>query len=271
MKERSLRDLFHLVKQVLPEEQELVTFPPEIPVGEALKVMLAHNFGHVPVVAGNEVLGVFSFRSFAKGVTQLTKKERDPLSLPVEEFLEKLKFAQITDELTALLDEFNSKDAMLVGTENRLQGIVTTIDALQYFYNVASPYVLLREIELAIRELIRASVSDEELKVSIDKSLKEHYKKSGISIPTCLEEMSFNDYVMLLRYQETWEKFKQAFGGTANTVYAKLEPLPNLRNDVFHFKRDLTAEEYDILRDRQDWLLTRIRKIEASRGLSKDD
>jgi len=271
MNERSLRDLFHLVKQVLPEEQELITFSPETLVCEALRIMQAHNFGHVPVVAGNEVLGVFSFRSFAKGLAQLTKKEREPLQLPVEEFLEKLKFAQINDVLTSLLDEFNTMDAMLVGTENRLQGIVTTVDALQYFYNVASPYVLLREIELAIRELIRASVNDDELKDSIDKILKEHYRKSDASPPTCLEEMTFNDYVMLLRYQATWEKFKAAFGGTSNTVYAKLESLPSLRNDVFHFKRDLTAEEYDILRERRDWLLTRIRKLEAGRGFNKHD
>lgn len=191
--------------------------------------------------------------------------------LPVEEFLEKLEFAQITDVLTALLDEFNTKDAMLVGTESRLQGIVTTIDALQYFYNVASPYVLLREIELAIRELIRASVNNEEMKESIDRSLKEHYKKTATPLPTCLEEMTLHDYVMLLRYQGTWERFRPAFGGTPNTVFAKLERLPDLRNDVFHFRRDLTAEEYDVLRDCRDWLLTRIRKLEASRGLNKND
>jgi len=265
MKERSLRDLFHLVKQVLPEEQELVTFPPEMPVGEALTVMQEHNFSHVPVVEGNEVLGVFSYRSFAKRIARLPKKEREPLYLPVEEFLEKLEFARITDELTALVDEFNTKDAMLVGAENRLQGIVTTVDALRYFYKVASSYVLLREIELAIRELIRASIDGEELKECIDKSLKEHYKKSATLLPICLEEMTFHDYVMLLRYQGTWEKFRAAFGGTANTVFAKLERLPDLRNDVFHFKRDLTAEEYDVLRECRDWLLTRIRKLEASR------
>jgi len=32
MKERSLKDLFHRVKQVLPDEQQLVSFPPGMPV-----------------------------------------------------------------------------------------------------------------------------------------------------------------------------------------------------------------------------------------------
>jgi len=37
MWERSLTDLFHRVKQVLPEKQELVTFPPHKTVREALE------------------------------------------------------------------------------------------------------------------------------------------------------------------------------------------------------------------------------------------
>jgi len=265
MKERTLKDIFHRVKQVLPESQKLVTFPPDKSVAEALEEMRAGNFSQVPVVEGNEVLGVFSYRSFAEGVIRLPSSERDPLSLPVEEFLEDLKYAQITDELTMLLDEFDLKDGVLVGSENRLQGIVTTIDTLRYFYGVASPYVLLREIELAIRELIRASVDEDELKDCINKSLKKHYEELGRLVPTSLEELSTNDYVMILRFGGTWDKFKTTFGGTNNLVYTKLKPLPELRNVVFHFKREITIEEYDSLRDVRDWLLKRIRKLEASR------
>jgi len=265
MKERTLKDLFHRVKQVLPEAQDLVVFPPEKPVVEALAEMRKGNFSQIPVVEGKEVLGVFSHRSFAEGVTKLPKDERNPLSLPVEVFLEDLKYARITDELAALLDEFDVKEAVLVGSETQLQGIITTIDALRYFYGVASPYVMLREIELATRELIRVSVDERELKDCIDKCLKKHYEDSGRSVPKCLEELSTNDYVMLLRFRGNWEKFKPAFGGNPNIVYAKLRPLPELRNVVFHFKREITIEEYDSLRDVRDWLLKRIRKVEASR------
>ena len=271
MKERSLRDLFHLVKQVLPEEQELISVTPETTVSMALAEMSAKNLSQLPVVEGKEVLGVFSYRSFAEGMRKLAAKERDALSLPVEEFTEDLKFATIRDELTALLDEFDLKDAVLVGSEDRLQGIITTVDALRYFYKVASPYVLLREIELAIRGLIRASVSPEDLRECIDVTLTHLYVQNNQKVPCSLEEMSFNDYVGLLRYKGTWEKFRQAFGGTANTVYAKLQPLPELRNDVFHFRRELTVEEYEVLRETRDWLLKRIRKVEGGKRGSSDE
>ena len=263
MKERSLKDLFYLVKQVLPDTQELITFHPGTPVADALGVMCKNNLSQVPVLAGTDVIGVFSYRSLAQGMIKLPRNEQSLLSLHVEEFLEDLRFAQITDELTALIEEFNLKDAVLVGSENRLQGIVTTIDTLKYFYRVASPYVMLREIELAIRELIRSSVDSKTLQMCIDISLKEYYEHSEESAPRCLEGMTFHDYVMLLRFKGTWEKFAPAFGESPNLVYAKLKPLHELRNIVFHFKREITIEEYDSIRFVRDWLLKRIKKIEA--------
>ncbi|MCH8874454.1 CBS domain-containing protein [candidate division KSB1 bacterium] len=91
-KERSLTDLFHRIKQVLPDEQELITFTPDTPVIEAFEIMRKNNISQVPVTEGVEVLGVFSYRSFANGMTCLPENERKDLSLPVEEFLEKLTF-----------------------------------------------------------------------------------------------------------------------------------------------------------------------------------
>jgi hypothetical protein len=196
-------------------------------------------------------------------MTKLPKNESKPLALAVEEFLEDLKFAQITDDLAALIDEFDIKDAVLVGLENRLQGIVTTIDALKYFYRVASPYVMLFEIELAIRELIRESISDDELEECIEQSLKKHYERPGSALPKYLEEMTLNDHVVLLSFKDTWKKFSTAFGGNRNLIYTKLKSLPELRNVVFHFKREVTVEEYDSLRDIRDWLLKRVRKVEG--------
>lgn len=270
MKEPSLKDLFHLVKQVLPEPQELVVFHSEKPVAEALALMRERNFSQVPVMEGNTVLGVFSYRSFAEGVARFAGIVQNPLALPVEEFTEELKFAQITDELDMLLEEFNLKDAVLVGLKDRLQGIVTTIDALRYFYKVASEFVMLREIELAIRELIRVSVDEQGLKECIDKSLKKQKEDSKQKVPTCLEEMTLHDYIMVLRRHDTWEKFSDAFGIDRRVVHAQLEKLPELRNAVLHFRRKITVEEYETLRRARDWLLKRISKFEARKEINED-
>ncbi len=267
MKEQSLKDLFHRVGRILPEEQELIAVTPATTVRDALDLMKEHNVSQVPIVAGNEVLGVFSYRSFAENVLGLAKKERNLAELPVEAFCEDLEFAQISDELSELIDELELKDAVLIGSENRLRGIVTIADALRYFYGVASAYVILREIELAIRELIRSCVNDEELMEYVNRCLRKSYEERSLRVPCGLVEMSFQDYVTILGFRGSWEKFKDAFGLVPSMAQAKLAPLPDLRNNVFHFRRELTAGEYDTLRDARDWLLKRIRLVEASRKI----
>jgi len=248
-----------------------VTVSSETKVCDALRLMLERGFSQLPVIEGNEVLGTFSYRSFAKGLTHLPEKERNPLCLPVEEFTEDLRFASVRDELSSLLDEFDLMGAMLVGSPDRLQGIVTTSDALRYFHAVASPYVMLREIELAIRVLISVCVSQEELAECVEQSLAKHYRTNGKEPPARLEEMSFQDYVTLLQFRGKWERFRPGFGASADIAHAKLAPLPELRNSVFHFRRELTAEEYEVLRACRDWLLKRVRKAEAARKVPHND
>jgi len=128
---------------------------------------------------------------------------------------------------------------------------------------------MLGEIELAIRELMRASLNNLELRECIDKCLRKHYEETSQRVPLSLEEMSFNDYVSILGFKGFWEEFKDAFGGVYSVVQTKLESLPRLRNEVFHFRRDLTVGDYDTLRDVRDWLLKRIKKLEAGRKIDK--
>jgi CBS domain-containing protein len=271
MSERSLRDLFHLIKRVVPEQQMIISIPPDSAASEALSIMSEHNFSQLPVVAGQEVLGVFSYRSFAQKLATLPAKLRqeDALALPVHLFLDKLAYVRVTDELAALFDEFDLKDAVLVGSEEQLLAVVTSVDALKYFYSVASPYYLLRETELAVRELIRQSLSPEELSQCVLQSLKKHYDEQSRPTPAALEDLTLADYVMLLRFRGTWARFEAAFGKKQDFASARLYDLPRIRNDIFHFRRELTAGEYDSLRQSRDWLLARIRQLEASRREQK--
>lgn len=260
----SLRKLFHLVMEALPGEQELSRISPETKVKTALEIMKEHRFSQLPVVSGKSVLGVFSFRSLSVGLLTLPKKNfSDVLNLNVEDFIEDFRFVSITDKLTDLLDEFELMDGVLVGSEGKLQGILTSTDALSYFYRVASPYVMLCEIELAIRELIRKSVTQEELSICIEKSLKQHYEITNGVVPRSLEEMTLFDYLMILRREDTWQKFSRAFGGNRHLAYTRLEPLPNLRNDIFHFRRSLDQEDFTKLSDARDWLLKRVITFEG--------
>src|SRR6266849_1579809 len=97
-------ELFHRINRIIPESQELLTIPPEMTVREAIPLLRKHGYSQVPVVTGGEVLGVFSYRSFAHKAAlstwqEVTQQKWAPGDLAVEECLERFEFARVTEEM----------------------------------------------------------------------------------------------------------------------------------------------------------------------------
>ena len=263
----SLTELFHRVNSVIPDDQQLLTVEPEMSVADALDLLDGHRFSQVPVVVGREVLGLFSYQTFSRSViTQsraATKNRKfDPLELTVEECMDpKPPFARVTDEFAEWFDVIDRNDSILVGSPDRLQGIVTAMDILRYLYRVASPFVLIGEVELALRALMTIAVDQETLAACAHECLKDKYDAD--SMPTELHKMSFNDYIQIVGDGRRWPHFEPFFGGNRVRTRAKLEQLRDIRNVIFHFRREITVEEYQTLAANRDWMLRKARTAEA--------
>lgn len=256
---------FHMVNRLLPEGQDVVSASPDMPAREALALMREHGYSQLPVVQGHAVLGLFSYRAFALEVAQIDDAKVNACELPVSEFLEHdlPTYARLSDEFRGLIDVLNEKDCVVVSGSEELIAILTPMDALQHLYRVANAFVLIEEIELALRDLIRASATEpDDLRECIKTALSQKYKDK---LPERLEDMTFDDYVGLLRDGRNWDRFKPVFGGTRERTRARLEPVRNLRNDVFHFKRELSARDHQSLTTCRDWLLRCIRTVDAKR------
>ena len=258
---QSVAELFHRLNRVMPEHQQIVSVAPTTPVSEALETMKRMGYSQLPVAEGKAVLGMFSFRSFAQGVVRLGKLTSAIGAMPVEEFVEKAEFARITDEFKAIFDALDRDGAVLIGEQDRLQGVVTAVDVLRYLYGVASPFVLIAEIELALRALISVAVDDELLIDCAKRTLLSKYSED--KMPKTVGEMEFNDYIQLVGNGDNWQHFELVFGGMRQTVRAKLEDIRDLRNSIFHFKRELTWEDHEKLAQYRDWALLRARKSDA--------
>lgn len=155
---------------------------------------------------------------------------------------------------------------MVVGEPNRLQGIVTAMDILRYLYGIASPFVLLAEIELALRALIQLAVDSETLAACAKECIKDRPQDQ---VPTRLEDMTFNDYVQIIGDGRAWDHFQTFMGGNRVRARAKLEQLRDLRNVVFHFKHKITVEEYETLAAGREWMLLKARAAEGRREEAK--
>ena len=123
----TVSELFHRLNKVLPDNQQVITISPETKVSQALELMLKSGFSQLPVVEGDEILGVFSYRSFCVKLSKTKNLRADPGELLVDEFIEQLEFARVTDEFRSVFKHLNRNDAVLVGEPNRLQGVVTAM------------------------------------------------------------------------------------------------------------------------------------------------
>lgn len=261
-------ELFHRINRVIPQDQSLLTVPPDYRARDAVALMLKHRYSQVPVVKDGEVLGVFSFRSFAEEAAnqtleECTRQKCAPGDLPVDAFVEQFEFARVTEEMSRrVFDAIYQDNALLIGTPERLIGIVTPKDFVRYYSQVASPFVMMSEIESALRQLIENTLDAEQISSVAKRCLASIYGSED-KVPTSVEQMTFDNYNSLICYGEIWPKFKPVFGGTRTWVYGKLRQIGDIRNDLFHFRRELTEQDLQTLTTRRNWLLTKIRQMEA--------
>jgi predicted transcriptional regulator len=261
-------ELFHRINRVIPEHQCLLTIPPQTTVREAVRLLTKERFSQVPVVDGGEVLGVFSYRVFAQNAAaahlqDLTQQKCAPGDLPVEEFLEPFEYARVTEEMQQVFEAMDRDNGVLIGSPQQLQGILTPMDFLRYLYKLASPFVIVSEIELALRALIRLAVSEEELVQCIVRSLSSLYKVN--ELPAALERMTLDNYQTLVCNGDNWKKFEPVLGGNRIRTSAKLKQICGLRNDLFHFRRELTSQDQEALNDHRSWLLLKVKQADVRR------
>lgn len=251
--------VLYQVNDLLPEDQQLSIIPPDTRASDALRVMKELGYSQLPVVHDGEVMGVFSHRSFAGGLLDLEGEGRlRAEELPVVDFLEQLTFADPRTDVDEILDRLDADNAVLVGTSKTLVGIATPMDALRYFNRLTVAFLILQEIERAIRTLLGQVFSDEHLVEAVTRSAPTRSREPGRVLER-IEDLSFGDYVQLIGNKETWEQLQDVFGTSRELVLAKLRPINQLRNDAFHFRRELERDDHDRLASTRSWLRIRLK------------
>lgn len=269
----SLVASFHRVLSLIPDEQQLKAIPPEMRVSDALKLMQDTHYSQLPVVAGNAVLGVFSYRSFSAKVIAKQKSSKESIGeLPVEDFLEDFEYVYPFEDWNRVLRYLNQDDAFFVGNRSDLDGLVTTMDMLGYFQKIANPFIMIAEIELSLRQIIHASIDDALLDEAIERSLRTAYPEG--EIPTELKRMTFDNYVQIISNGENWPYFESMFGThprTKKQTIHKLKQLGEWRNIIFHFRRRLQGWELTILAEHREWLHRRVQAFEGRQRVAEEE
>jgi hypothetical protein len=253
---------FHDVGSIFPGEVNVETVPPETRVGDALGLMMEKRFSQLPVVENGEVLGMFSLWSLAHHLSLSPGLKVQSLlqDLEVGDVMEQVPKVTVKDSIHSILDQLERHEALLVDSPHGLQAIATSTDVLRYFYRVARPYILLQEIEMGLREIIQICAPGAQLTECADRALAKAYQGRGATAPEKLEEMSFEDYRSIITCGQNWPLFENVLGHNRDLVSIKLERLRSIRNDVFHFRSDISVLDYQTLANAREWLLGKLKR-----------
>lgn len=253
-----ITDEFHTVNDLIPEGQVVLKIHPDMLVIEALDAMRANHFSQLPVIAGGQLLGVFSYQSFAEQYRILCSDENKPDldQMIVREFIEKPHYVQVTDQLEEVITLLNENNYLLVGQKERLIGIITVADFARFTYRYATILMLFGEIELTLRKIIQSCVNEQELRNLSQIALSYVPAKR---MPHTLQDMVFNHYIDLISHEECYPQFAKVFGQGEwhrNRTRSKLNEIRLLRNDSFHFKREIVSQDINNLLGYRDWIKT---------------
>ena len=140
---------------LLPEDQKIETIRDTETTASALERMVDTGYSQLPVVnEDNEIIGVFSWQSFGKRMSEIHSLNVDLSTLAVKDT--DLARAQFIDPELYIDTEtdWSEIDHVLVGDKHNLLGVLTITDVLGRLNDFAEAFVLLYEIEHEIRDLI---------------------------------------------------------------------------------------------------------------------
>ena len=238
LSEKPLTDPTFRIGNFPAANKKLVTVVMDDALNKAVTKMMQNDFSQLPIMQGErDVKGVISWRSIGA---------RYALGVGCENVKDAREDAQVIDANGTLFDAIPTivKYGYVLVRDQRdrkITGIVTASDLSLQFQQLAEPFLLLREIELHIRRLLRNKIAS-----------ADHQNHASPEMPgkklESISDLSFGEYIRIFQQPDLWNKLSLRIDKTCLTD--QLEDVRKIRNDVMHFDPDpLSPKQLEILKD----------------------
>jgi CBS domain-containing protein len=200
---------------------------------EAVTIMMMNDFSQIPVIDGNTLKGVISWKTIGNHMAR--KCDGDEVRF----FMEKATEISSDESMFNAINLIIKNDFVLVRDKGKIVGIITTYDLSAGFRDLVEPFLLLAEIENQIRNILSSKLSLADIQAAKDPV------DTGREI-TCISDLSFGEYMRIFQNPDLWDKLGLKIDRKSFT--GKLDEIRNIRNDVMHFNPDpLDSEELPTL------------------------
>lgn len=241
---------------------------PDTPLLDALSMLLDGGVDGLPVrnEDGSYTLGYFSFKTAVEYIAELQPGQIGNslqsgtvgrCHIDASEL-----FEAPSREVHDVISKLNDFGAVLVGDEDRLSGVLRQSDVVSFLADVAQPFLLLSEIETALRDLISSDAPVTWFADAAERCLSQRASSGGQPPPTSVDKATLGDLVATILNGENFAELAArgaVFGVDRDAAKKHLERLPAIRNEVFHFRGPLNPSDLAYLRSARRWLRRRAR------------
>ncbi len=241
-------------------------------ISSALDLMIEHDFSQLPVVDENgTLLGMVTYESIMRAARSFNTK---PDQLLVRDATINVPFHYREDDLFDLLDELKATNAVvIIEPEGCVTGIVTAYDASGFLRNRTEDLMHIEDIEFIIKELIKrthayekAGLGPGRLPDAMAKPNAQHSKEAGSKRLKAFEELNLGDYINLLMSRDIWKFCAPILNVEKESLYELLVRIRQTRNDLAHFRSEISPRSREELKYCANWLRSRYQEYEKQQG-----
>ena len=196
---------------------------PDKPLHDATTVMLLNDYSQLPVTKNRrKIRGMITWKSIGSRLSSGVECSlvRHCMNPHVQE-------VRLGTPLLDAVSAIASHGYTLVrSSTDEIVGIVTTSDLSREFHELASPFLLIGEIEKYLHTLVHGQFTTEVIQAALPEGLT----------ATGTADLTLGGYCRLLQNPANWGKLRLEF--SREPFVERLEAVREIRNEVMHFRPD---------------------------------
>jgi CBS domain-containing protein len=226
--------------------------------------MIEHDYSQLPIVDDQGKLnGIITEQSIVNTYFIVGNSE-SLLDMTVDHCQATPVTNSPDDSIFDVLDRLKNVYAAVVVENQKPVGIVTDYDTTYFFRNYSDGLIQVQDVEVTLRQYIEDVLNtDSKTEAALYHAFgpdKRGIKKTAREY----DELTFEQTTRLIITDENWEKFEPIF--TSKPMFLSLmEPVREVRNQLAHFRGELTNLQRKQLRKAIDWLAARPKITSASK------
>lgn len=262
----------YFVERLIEKQGSVITVQKADLLTIALDLMIEHNFSQLPVVDENgTLLGMATYESVLRAARSFNTRLDE---LFVRDAMVNVPFHYREDDLFDLLDDLKIASAVVIVEPNGcVVGVVTSFDAAEFLRSRTEDLMHVEDIEFIIKELIKRTFLDENgqlnldrLQTAIGKPHAQHGESSDLKKAKAFEDLNLGDYINLLMSKTIWNFCAPILNVQKEALYELLVKIRQTRNDLAHFRSEISPRSRDELKYCAGWLRNRYQDYEKQQG-----